>query len=169
MSRVSHRYDIGTAYASIRYRLASDVDTDHHTVSPLLRGTLSDSRYALDPFVRWPKRGIIPARFLCVDRRGYAVCYAGLLRTGRHNLRQHRSGTRLVDGVAVAAIHGRGSCYGSYLSRPSGVAVVAMAQTANPSKRDTAMRRGVRFSDDITDDDASNGVESSCRPNMRRG
>jgi hypothetical protein len=31
------------------------------------------------------------------------------------------------------------------------------------------MRRGVRFSDDITDDDASNGVESSCRPNMRRG
>jgi hypothetical protein len=31
------------------------------------------------------------------------------------------------------------------------------------------MRRGVRFSDDITDDDASNGVESSYRPNMRRG
>ena len=27
-------------------------DTDHHTVSPLLRGTLSDSRYGLDSFVR---------------------------------------------------------------------------------------------------------------------
>jgi len=113
----------------------------HHTASPLLCGTLSDSRYALDSFV--PKRGIIPARFLCVHRRGYAVCYAGLLRAGRHNLRQHRSGTRLVDGVALADILPRGGpgC-GSYLYRPNSVAVVAMAQTANPSKRDTALRCG---------------------------
>ena len=58
-SSLRHRSGVG---GSIHYRVTkSDVDTEHHTVSPLLRGTLSDGRYALDySFVRWPKEGSSP-------------------------------------------------------------------------------------------------------------
>jgi hypothetical protein len=49
---------------------------------------------------------------------------------------------RLADRVALAAILRGGPGCGSYLCRPNGVAMVAMAQAENPSKRDTAMRRG---------------------------
>ena len=73
----------------------------------------------------------------------YAVCHADLLRAGCHNLRQHRCGTRLADGVALAAILRVGSGCGSYLYRPISVAVVAMAQTTSPSKMDTAMTRRI--------------------------
>ena len=43
----------------------------------------------------------------------------------------------------LAAILARRSGCGSYLYRPISVAVVAMAQTTSPSKRDTAMTRRI--------------------------
>jgi hypothetical protein len=80
--------------------------------------------------------------FLTLHHCGYSVCDARLRRTGNRDLRRDDNRVGWFAVLAFGVILADDLCWGGYLYRPNSVAMVALAQTQNPSKRDTTMRRG---------------------------
>jgi len=115
--------------------------------NPLRRhAAVSNGRNDLDSLV--PPRKDQPGRghryplFLGLHRRDCSVRDAHLLRDGCHILRCDGYIIWSGDGVALGIIAaGDGPRWSSFLHWANGVAMVALAQTANPSNRDTALKR----------------------------
>jgi hypothetical protein len=70
-----------------------------------------------------------PQFFLDSNPRDFFVRHADLLRIGRHNLQRYGCTIRLADGIAFGGILPGDSASNSYLYRPIGVAMEALAQT----------------------------------------
>src|SRR5215475_7790626 len=113
-------------------------DTDHRDNSALFGGTVSDSCDALAFLTphpnNFPKKDRPPV-CLGLNRCGYSVCHAALLRICLLNRRHDQPGGRLADGEGGGAVFHGGPSDDSYLCRFIGVDMVALAQSIALSTR----------------------------------
>src|SRR5262249_51985385 len=124
-------------------------DTDRRNNPALFGGTVSDSCDALPFFIphpnNFPKKDRPPV-CLGLNRCGYSVCHAALLRIGLLNRRHNQRGGRLADGEGGGTVlHGGPSC-GSYLCRFIVVDMVALARS------DSAVHENTRPGDNCDGD-----------------